>query len=552
MQFLTPRRRGMLAKTATRAWAISLLVGAFATGSLTAVAQVCPFDDGNSTLANEGLVMTRYALGMRGSAMVANTAFAAADAPAVEANIACPSCGLNITDARDVSNNPTFTATDATIISRKIAGFNGAQLTNGLALGNGSRNTAAAVQSFLLAGCGVGALPTCLLGQVATFGPSGALQCGSLASTRTVVRNILAFDQGLDSKIVAPADGRPVIAFLALTNATTLNLKVMKCGNASCSSGNVSTFADPGITSVAFNGIGMAVPPDGLPVISYHNSTTGQLRIVKCGDVACSAGNIATTLGQTNSVGRFSSIAVGSDTLPVVSYFDATSGRLRVAKCSNAFCTAASSITEVDASINVGVNTSIAVPADGLPVVSYSAYSGSTSTGAGLKVLKCVNAGCTGTSTITTVDNTSLSGLYTSLALGADGLPVVAYQAFGGAGFTSKVVKCGNSACSSGNTLTLVDVQTGSGGRDNSITVPADGRPLLISSGNSIRVVRCGNVACSSGNQASYAVSDAETGILTSLAVAPDGLPIYSYYSVGTTPAALGIVKCSNAGCLSP
>ena len=136
MQFLTPRRSGALAKTAARTWTMSLLVGAFATCSLTAVAQVCPFNDGNSTLANEGLVMTRYALGIRGSAMVASTAFAATDAPAVEANIACPNCGLNITDAKDGSNNPTFTPADATIISRKIAGYKGAELTNGLNLGN--------------------------------------------------------------------------------------------------------------------------------------------------------------------------------------------------------------------------------------------------------------------------------------------------------------------------------------------------------------------------------------------------------------------------------
>ena len=120
----------------------------FSLSALAAHAQTCPFDDGNSSLTVEGVILTRYALGITGAPLVASTGIAAADAPSVEATINCPSCGLNIT------GNPTLTVADATIISRKLAGFSGAQLTDGLALGSGTRNTPAAVQSFLLAGCG--------------------------------------------------------------------------------------------------------------------------------------------------------------------------------------------------------------------------------------------------------------------------------------------------------------------------------------------------------------------------------------------------------------
>jgi hypothetical protein len=92
-------------------------------------AQVCPFDDGNSSLAVEGLILTRYALGITGAPLVASTGINAVDAPTVEAAINCPSCGLNIT------GNAALTVADATIISRKLAGFSGDALTNGLALG---------------------------------------------------------------------------------------------------------------------------------------------------------------------------------------------------------------------------------------------------------------------------------------------------------------------------------------------------------------------------------------------------------------------------------
>ena len=120
-------------------------------------AQTCPFDDGNSQLTREGLVLTRYALGLTGAALVNGTDFTVGDAPTIQSNITCPGCGLNITGNTDVGGNPVVTVADATIISRKLAGFHGASLTAGLALGSGTRNTSSAVQSFLLAGCGASA-----------------------------------------------------------------------------------------------------------------------------------------------------------------------------------------------------------------------------------------------------------------------------------------------------------------------------------------------------------------------------------------------------------
>ncbi len=135
-----------------RVWRLigtALLVGGvlgLCAGSISA--QTCPFEDGNSALTREGLVLTRYALGLRGAPLVAGTDFAAADAPTVEATILCPSCGL------DINGSGGFDVVDATIISRKLAGLKGDALTDGLALGSGTRNTPAAVNSFLLAGCG--------------------------------------------------------------------------------------------------------------------------------------------------------------------------------------------------------------------------------------------------------------------------------------------------------------------------------------------------------------------------------------------------------------
>ncbi len=124
----------------------AVTVATFAASDPT-LAQICPFDNGGSTLAVDGLILSRYALGITGAPLVANTGIAAASAGDVQDSITSPVHDLRIT------GNATMTVADATIISRKIAGLRGSALTDGLNLGSGTRSNPTAVQSFLLAGC---------------------------------------------------------------------------------------------------------------------------------------------------------------------------------------------------------------------------------------------------------------------------------------------------------------------------------------------------------------------------------------------------------------
>jgi len=49
---------------------------------------------------------------------------------------------------------------------------------------------------------------------------------------------------------------------------------------------------------------------DGLPVISYYDYTNGNLKVVKCGNPSCSAVNAIVTLDSTGDVGLFTSITM--------------------------------------------------------------------------------------------------------------------------------------------------------------------------------------------------------------------------------------------------
>ena len=193
----------------------------------------------------------------------------------------------------------------------------------------------------------------------------------------------------------------------------------------------------------------IAIGPGGIPVISHHDNTAGTLKVVRCGNAACSAGNTVTTVDDVvNEVGQFTSIAIGTDGLPVISYRDVTAGTLKVAKCGNAACSAGTTITTVDdPANNVGGWTSIDIGTDGLPVISYQDFTAGT-----LKVAHCGNAACSAGNTINTVDDPANAvGYNTSIAIGTDGFPVIShYDLTAGA---LKVVRCGSGDCSAGNTI---------------------------------------------------------------------------------------------------
>ena len=69
-------------------------------------------------------------------------------------------------------------------------------------------------------------------------------------------------------------------------------------------------------------------------------SQAGSLKVAKCNDAACAGGDesITTVDDPANNVGYYTSLAIGADGLPVISYTDESAQTLKVAKCRNASC----------------------------------------------------------------------------------------------------------------------------------------------------------------------------------------------------------------------
>jgi len=241
----------------------------------------------------------------------------------------------------------------------------------------------------------------------------------------------------------------------------------------------------------------VTIGADGLGLISYHDSTNGDLKVAHCSNAACTTA-IKTTLDSDWHVGGDTSITSGADGLGLISYYDIGNSALKVAHCSNVECTEATKTT-LDSEGNVGASTSITIGADGLGLVSYHDDSN-----LGLKVAHCSNVECT-EATKTTLDSDGNVGYYTSITIGADGLGLISYTDH--SNFTSalKVAHCSNAACTTA-TKTTVDSDWGTG-YYTSITIGTDGLGLIsyadlpnsggILANFYLKVLHCENAFCS-------------------------------------------------------
>ena len=297
---------------------------------------------------------------------------------------------------------------------------------------------------------------------------------------------------GLFSSVAIGADGLPVIGYLE-QQIIPVGVKVAKCNDAACSGGNeiVTMVVNP----TAISELDLAVGNDTFPVIAF--GLNGELKVAKCNDAACQGmdESVVTIDDLGNQQSLRLSLAMGLDHFPVISYYDATVQALKVAKCNDQACSGSdeSIVTINDPDSKVSWGTSIAIGSDGFPVISYGSYTSNE-----LKVAKCGDINCTSlNTTVSTVDNNGGQlALQTSIAIGVDGFPVISYQDADDGSL--KVAKCNDLACSGGDEI-IRTLDTGA--RHTSIAIGADGLPVIsycnsISNDFALKVVHCGTPSC--------------------------------------------------------
>ncbi len=348
---------------------------------------------------------------------------------------------------------------------------------------------------------------------------------------------------GTTSGPVAAALGRDGLPILAYHAASGSGLVVTHCGNDACTAGNVTTIVDA--TAGSGQHPAIVIGADGVAVISHSDGVS--LRVTHCGTTDCSAGAATSVADAGAGVrGLHSAIAIGRDGLPVISHQIVNAGNvraLRVTHCGDPGCAPGGAVsTNVDTAPQAGRYSSIAIGSDGLPVISHSDAQV-------LRITHCNDAACTAA----TVATTAVAGGHvdneTSMAIGADGVPVISYYDSNAEDLW--VLHCGDARCATGNVTTRVDGAGRSAGRESSLAVAADGRPRVAyydDTAQALRLAACGNRECTTS--ASTFIDDPASGVVgqyPALIIPADGWPLVGYFdqNAGVVKAA----KCGTAAC---
>ena len=281
----------------------------------------------------------------------------------------------------------------------------------------------------------------------------------------------------------------------------------------------------------------IAIGGDGFPVVSYLRADNGSLKVTKCGSADCSTGN-QTTIVVPSGMSSNGSIAVPADGRPVLTYVLA--GAVRLLKCGNAACSSGNG----SVSLGAGDSPALAIASNGFPMVV-------ANEAGGVRVTRCDDASCS-TSQQTSIPQAQTGSL--DVTVGAGGLPVIA-SIIDGVGL--RVARCGNADCTGVVSFQTLD-DFGRFYSKPALTVADDGFPVVayVASGGTfdpyryVRVTRCRDAQCTSGNSINVVGQAYESDV--AIALASDGLPLIAFQSSDPgIPLGMTVAKCGSASCAS-
>jgi hypothetical protein len=290
-----------------------------------------------------------------------------------------------------------------------------------------------------------------------------------------------SFPAGLHPSVTIGTDGLPVFAH---GWAAGTDLNITHCATLDCLQFSGTTKFS---TTVRVEYPAIAIGHDGMPVVAFRDATNGDVRVLKCDDVQCSttsAGETDTLVhsGGANDVGYYLSMVIGVDGFPIIAFHDGTEQSLKVTHCNDAACVGGDETTTTarDAPGSDGNFTAIQIGVDGLPTIAHFDLNAGD-----IAVTRCNDIACVGGNEPTTMlSSPTNDGWYLDMVLSPEGNPLIASQRSSTADVY--LTECDDPACAgTGETTTFVDGAGITVGQDISITLSADGAPLIVYSDTS-------------------------------------------------------------------
>lgn len=231
--------------------------------------------------------------------------------------------------------------------------------------------------------------------------------------TITVVDNS-ANAVGWESSLALTSTGIPVISY---ADTSDNKLKLAICNSLTCTA---PTIRDIDTTGIVGSQTELVLTSTNIPIISYYDATNTNLKLAVCDNTSCASPTLS-VIDSTGMVGLYASMAITSDDIPVMSYNDFTAGELILAMCDNTACANPTIRTLESGVIASGWDNSLALTSDNLPVISYyNDISGD------LSLIYCHTRNC-GSHDTQLLDSIGIVGEYNTLALTSNDIPVIAY-----------------------------------------------------------------------------------------------------------------------------
>jgi hypothetical protein len=176
-------------------------------------------------------------------------------------------------------------------------------------------------------------------------------ECGNSACSAGNTTTPLALPAGIYNYVTVQLDasGFPSVV---VNDSLNSELVVIDCGNATCSAGNTTTT----LTTAVLDGGGAShyLNASGNPVISHTSlddgvDTTFEIRLLTCGNTTCTSGNATTTVTTSDSQGGTTSVVAASSGNPIIGYQNITNTTQIVNYCGNATCSSGNDAANLDA-----------------------------------------------------------------------------------------------------------------------------------------------------------------------------------------------------------
>lgn len=374
-------------------------------------------------------------------------------------------------------------------------------------------------------------------------GGQGDLGTPGFATKRAIPKDnttITLDNNGSVGRYPAVTVGQDGFGLISYYDQTNTALKLIHCANITCTLKDSSVVLDNAGAVGQYSSI--TIGTDGYGLVSYYDETNSGLKSVHCKNVACTLTDTPVSLDTGGLVGKYSSIAIGGDGLALITYYDESNKRFTYLHCRDVSCTSSDNKTQPDVATATGQHTSIATGSDSLALMTYY-----DETQTALKISHCRTLDC---ATVTQIiaDNSGAVGEYSSITIGTDGLGLVSY--YDATNTALKVVHCRNVSCSAVDTPVTLD-SDGNVGEGTSITIGADGFPLISyydTTNGDLKLARCIDSVCSSADLFSLDVLG-DIGGNSSITVGVDALALIGYFDASN--GNLKLIHCENVFCSS-